>query len=138
LRGGYKVTTPWGVRDRLPQTTIGAFGRLLELRVEVADPESHQGSLDAIDDSSSLANEGLTLAVRALAIRGASNLQAIALANKLECIAWGARPWLRLRTKDHAQCRITSFLPAHCSLRVRAMPLPMMAPGDFVSALCYC
>ena len=45
-----------------------ALRRLLELRIEVADAEPHQGRLDAVDDGGVLANEGLALAVGALGI----------------------------------------------------------------------
>jgi hypothetical protein len=46
----------------------GYLWSLLELGVEVANAKTRQGGLQAVDDSGSLANEGLALAVGALGI----------------------------------------------------------------------
>ena len=42
--------------------------RILELRINAADPEPRQGRLDAVDDGGLLANERLALALGALGI----------------------------------------------------------------------
>jgi hypothetical protein len=58
-------------RDRLAlrrAQVFQALRRLLELWIEVADPEPGQGRLDAVDDGGVLANEGFALTVRALGV----------------------------------------------------------------------